>query len=404
MLQSTELRASLRKNLRWFTASGLMQPADGSWGIAERVLLTDNNESKEITFKSFPAWTHHSNHSIIEHRRPDCNFEAALLFTLAAKELKEEKYQHLAENILNYLYNLSGMLNRNKQYQDFAANVWKWCNIQWRPAVYFDDNAWCIMIPLLLARICPVFEEKFHLREIALSGAEALADAFAAALQSPDWDQQLGWSGKVKLPHWGSLAVMALAAAARESRDKASCYCALVEQYQKYVFKDLQAWNPSEQSYALLGTLFAAHTWPEKESFAEQATVLADGLCALLEENNGCLPSSHYEAPPGTHLVDLIYTMNWAFLALQTYYARQKTERVAAALQNMLKILLDIQDQSPQAEMNGCWRGMYDMKEKTWGGGNRFEGGADSIYSGWTNTTIATAICYLLNGRSIVTD
>jgi len=404
MLKRSEIRTALRKNLRWFECSGLMRPSDGSWGVAERVLLTGNNESTELTFKSFPAWTHYESHSIMEHRRPDCNFETALLFELAAQEFNSPKYHRSAENILNYLYNLSGMLNRNKQYPDFAADVWKWCNIQWRPAVYFDDNAWCITIPLLLARLCPDFEKKFQMRRIALNGADALAEAFASALQSPDWDQQLGWSGKLKLPHWGSLAVMALASAARENPAKSDSYRALAEQYQAYVAKDLRAWNTSEQSYALLGSLFAANSWPQSKDFSRQAEELAALICSLLEQNNGCLPSNHYEAPAGTHLIDLIYTMNWAFLALHSSQALHQKPDVSCAFHKMMELLLQIQDRSPRPELSGCWRGMYDLEQKCWGGGNRFEGGAGSIYSGWTNTSIALALCYFLNQRSIITD
>jgi len=70
----------------------------------------------------------------------------------------------------------------------------------------------------------------------------------------------------------------------------------------------------------------------------------------------------------------------------------------------MMELLLQIQDRSPRPELSGCWRGMYDLEQKCWGGGNRFEGGAGSIYSGWTNTSIALALCYFLNQRSIITD
>ncbi|MBO7742039.1 MAG: hypothetical protein J6S21_05740, partial [Victivallales bacterium] len=54
--------------------------------------------------------------------------------------------------------------------------------------------------------------------------------------------------------------------------------------------------------------------------------------------------------------------------------------------------LAEIQDDgSERRELKGCWRGMYDCAMRTWGGGNRYEGGAGSIYSGWTNAPIAIA-------------
>ena len=42
---------------------------------------------------------------------------------------------------------------------------------------------------------------------------------------------------------------------------------------------------------------------------------------------------------------------------------------------------------------------MYDMKAKAWGGGNCYEGGAGSIYTGWTNAPIAWAVAFALQHK-----
>jgi len=39
MIEAKTLKESLKLNLDWFEKSGVMDPADGSWGVAERVLL-----------------------------------------------------------------------------------------------------------------------------------------------------------------------------------------------------------------------------------------------------------------------------------------------------------------------------------------------------------------------------
>ncbi len=67
----------------------------------------------------------------------------------------------------------------------------------------------------------------------------------------------------------------------------------------------------------------------------------------------------------------------------------------------LLELILKIQDPSPEKQFNGCWRGMYDMEKQSWGGGDRFEGGAGSIYSGWTNAPISTVIALDLLDRNL---
>ena len=61
-----------------------------------------------------------------------------------------------------------------------------------------------------------------------------------------------------------------------------------------------------------------------------------------------------------------------------------------------------IQDTDPSPLCNGCWRGMFDLNTRQWGGGNRFEGGAASIYSGWTNAPISVALLLAREDRCLV--
>jgi len=42
---------------------------------------------------------------------------------------------------------------------------------------------------------------------------------------------------------------------------------------------------------------------------------------------------------------------------------------------------------------------MYDLKADTWGGGDCYEGGANSIYTGWTNAPISICIAIEINGK-----
>ena len=85
-MDNIKLQESLKLNLGWFENSGVMDPADGSWGVAERIVLKKDNGVLEKIFKSFPSYLEYEDYAVIEHRRPDCNFESALMFLLANGE------------------------------------------------------------------------------------------------------------------------------------------------------------------------------------------------------------------------------------------------------------------------------------------------------------------------------
>ena len=113
------------------------------------------------------------------------------------------------------------------------------------------------------------------------------------------------------------------------------------------------------------------------------------------------IPAEHYEAPVGSHLADTIYTVNWALMGFQILYSVNGQEKYRKAFVKLLDLMVDIQDKSPEKHVKGCWRGMYDLKAGNWGGGDCYEGGANSIYTGWTNAPIAICIAFELLGRSL---
>ena len=44
-MNQRDLRRVSRQNLAWFRRSGVMRPEDGSWGVAERLVVTEGNEA-----------------------------------------------------------------------------------------------------------------------------------------------------------------------------------------------------------------------------------------------------------------------------------------------------------------------------------------------------------------------
>ena len=395
-----DFRSTIKANLRWFANSGVMEPSDGKWGVAERIAVLEGNEAAGKMLESFPAWTDFPGGAVIEQRRPDCNFETALLFLLAGDVFQDTEYRNTAENILDFLYNRSGLLNRSLG--DFPKASWNWSHICWKPALWFDDNGWVAALQMLIGSRWPELDRKHHCREWGLKLAEALRPAMerclAAFKDTPPifseqveahYDPQKIWLGAVDRPHWSMPVVAALLAADRlapnpeNERVAAECFMRL----DKY----FDTMNLSELTYAAMISPLAAAQW-QNPVFAKIAFLTEKRLdAAIAASPDGLLPAEHREAPAGARLADLIYTLNWAIHGFINL-ARFNPNGPSLAHRNRLAhFLAEIQDKNPSEKTYGCWRGMFDLSTGQWGGGNRFEGGAGSIYSGWTNAPICLA-------------
>lgn len=394
-----ELTDAVKRNLEWFRRSGVMAPADGSWGVAERLSVA-RGEALEKMLREFPAWTRTPEGYVLEQRRADCNFETALLFLYAGECGVSPDARKTGENILDFLYFRSGLLNRYDK--AFPAGSWNWSHIKWSDVVFFDDNAWCVFIPLAIAGRHPELDAKYDLTEWALTLADELVPAMRRSFgaDNPDapgtWgDPERRWRGRLELPHWGSLVTMALSRAFLVN--PAPSYREEVRRYHDYVAGALDGFTVSEHAYALIGAAeaFRAFGDPADRALAERATEL---ILSKLDPATGNIPAEHYEAPKGKHLADTIYTLNWSFLALQMAAKLTGDPQIAAAKAKQAELLLAIQDRTDSDFFRGCWRGMFDLDARSWGGGDCYEGGAGSIYTGWTNAPISLGL--LLESRN----
>ncbi|MDR0931521.1 MAG: hypothetical protein LBM70_00660 [Victivallales bacterium] len=386
-----ELKASLKATADWYCNSGIMRPIDGSWGIGERVLLTKDNSAVEKVYISFPSWTEHDSYSIIEQRRADCNLEAAFMFLLMSEYLNEEKYRTIAYNLLDYLYRRSGMLIRSGD----NAGGWGWSNLcAMAKKFWFDDNAWMCTLQLMIAAISPQWDKEFGMTDWALKLAGMIEKGFIAQF-GKEPNPEFIWEGNLNLPHWGSLAIMALA---RTGQDK---YRPTTELYHKFLLSKKDELTTSEYGYALLGACMTNRYFHDAISL-QVAEAFAQKILEKSDPETGNIASEHYEAPSGANLADTIYTLNWAVLGLQCVSRLTGKSEYVAAYEKLLGLLLKIQDKTPEAHLFGCWRGMYDMETGNWGGGDRYEGGANSIYSGWTNAPIPWAMLNALKNKSLL--
>ena len=393
MLSKTALRKSLEMTRKWFKESGVMIPENGTWGVAERVLLTQHNSAARKTLESFPAWTAHrkEGYCILEQRRADCNLQTAFLCLRLHEIFGIQHIHSVARNILSFLFNRSGLLFRSGELE----GAWNWSHISHKINVWFDDNAWMATLMLKMSAHYPDFKEEFGLKEWGLKLADQLADAFPRYFADPKAAEDgYRWQGDLRSPHWGSLVCQALAEAMKFHPKKE--YRKIIDDYHKYLLEHFDAFTPSECGYALLGATAAYAVLKDKLSL-KTAHAFADKLVEVMDPATGNLPSRHHEAPSGEHLADLIYTLNWAVLGLQNM--QQLDEAYTPAYEKLLELLLRIQDTSSEPWLHGCWRGMYDLKADDWGGGNRYEGGCCSIYTGWTNAPISWAVAFAMQHK-----
>ena len=395
------MKNTLRKNLNWFENSGVMSPADGSWGVAERVAVVNDNAAIEEMYAAFVAWTPHGDYSIIEQRRADCNFEAAYLYFLAAEVFEDKKYREIAENILDFLYYRSGLLWRNED--QYVPGSWNWSHIKRESVVYFDDEAWCVFLQLKIANRYPDLDKKYNMKHWAMILADQLVAGALRVMHScrneEKWvdREQNQWRGTLQLPHWGSLVIMALASAYKENPKQE--YLDFIQEYDTYLNENPEKFNVSECSYAVIGAC-AAYASAKDTGYLQTARTFGDMILGKMK-GNGNIPAEHYETPTGEHLVDTIYTVNWALIGLQALSALDK--KYTPSYDKLKNLIIRIQDGSPEKQFNGCWRGMFDMNQNIWGGGNRFEGGAGSIYTGWTNAPISWAVALDILKRDLFT-
>ena len=399
---SSVWRESALKNLSWFRQSPIMD-GDGRWGVGERLVLTAGNDALAKIHERFPETTcHPGGVECLEQRRSDCNFEAALLFLLAGKLLDSTEFRQVARNLLDYLYCRSGLLNRMDN--GLLYGGWAWNHTRHDGlTLWMDDNGWVCAIQFLLARLAPELDAQYRFVHGASILAAELHKVFARSFKPETGGQLVDpehlFNGRLELPHWAVPVQCALALYLEtllEEGDEAAAVRAALRRYQDYILPQVATTNSSELGYLMI----LAGTLMQTREFAAAGEELAAAVAAQLEARiaanpYGILPAEHFEAPAGPNLADLIYTINFAFVGLAL--AARKNARYRPTAEKLGAFLAAVQDDGEEyPALKGCWRGMYDCQAHRYGGGNLYEGGANSIYSGWTNAPIAIGMLLMM--------
>lgn len=411
-MKKSDMISVVRRNIEWFLNSGIMRPNDGLWGVGERVAVLEGNACVEKLHDTFPSQSDVApGIAILEHRRPDCCLQAALAFDLAVEVLCDDGLKTVADNLIDYV-------TRRSCLQDVRADsptrgLWGWANPNYRGCYWTDDNAWVSTLLLTLAQ-----RGRPELANYGITTARALyghAKRFMRHVTTNGKDAPFEEKPMLGLrlnPHWMGLVAMAFAHAARE--DKETDYAGLVADYYGVALEGPSAydersqrvassglpWSISEYAYLSLAAAVASAQFGSAEAI-EAARYACDVLVER-QSSLGHFPSEHYETPVAPNLVDLIYTQNWATLGLLHGAKLFQSAKYRDAFDLSIDLLGDIQDHSPEPHFCGCWRGLYDVKLRTWSGGDRYEGGQRSIYSGWTNAPISLAFLFAITGASFL--
>jgi hypothetical protein len=411
-----QLAKAVKKNICWFRNSGIMRPNDGFWSVGERIVANISGEARKKIDFHFPCQSRlNDNILVLEQRRADCSVETAMLFDLASEYFNDGQYRQIAENIIDFLINRSGLLVTDPNSP--LADLWEWA----MPKVstcWTDDNSWMVTGLLFLAS--RGYGEK--LKFLALSTADALHKhgqelfEFIENNNKAKYPETSSTMLGLRLnPHWMGLVTMALALA--DQAKGTHTYYKLIKKYYAVVLdgpplwdKESRCktengvdWSVSEYAYLALTGTIAAKVYNDK--LIADVAVYAGELLLKGQHDDGHFISNHFEAPEGRQFADLIYTQNWATLALRhlaVYYPENSGWR--KGYEKSAAFLVRIQDDSDSIFFNGCWRGMYDCEAGTWGGGDKYEGGQGSIYSGWTNAPISIAFLLELCAKSLLPD
>jgi hypothetical protein len=409
-----QLTEAVKNNLNWFLNSEIMRPNDGFWSVAERIAVDISDETMAEINTNFPCQTQLDERTIVlQQRRADCAVETAMMFDLADEYFKDDKYRKIAQNIVDFLVNRSAMYIFDKKAK--SASLWEWAMPK-TANCWTDDNSW-VVIGLLFLSSRGYGD---NLKEMAVSTADAMhkhaIDYFDfieknGLVEYPEGSDTM--HGLRLNPHWLGLLTMALSLA-----DEAQGTNKYHEVIRKYYEKVLDGppeydersccqtesgvdWSISEYAYlALVGTITAK---VYSDEYIAGVANHAGNILLAKQKADGHFASNHFETPEGEQYADLVYTQNWATLALQhlaLYFPDNKDYR--NSFEKSAKFLLRIQDNSDSLFFKGCWRGMYDCDAGKWGGGNKYEGGEGSIYSGWTNAPISISFLFELSSKSFL--
>ncbi|MBN1436495.1 MAG: hypothetical protein JW936_05435 [Sedimentisphaerales bacterium] len=363
--------------------------------------------------------------------RGDCISESGLVFACEYAITGNPAHKRTATQLLDYVWS-PDFTNPDPNAAAYGLNNW----FERGPAFYGDDNARVILSTLAAAQLLDEdrwddFLLRCTLANLRTTGPNGFRpnriDENSLIDAKNGWQHY--WEQEVFLPAphyqatlWAVYLWVYALTGFEPLRQRASSGLAAT----MAVYPNLQWTNGIVQEYAkllwALAYLVRVDDTPQHRQWLQRVTddLLAQiQPCGALLEKMGSAADGRYGAPEsneaygtreapliqenGNPVCDLLYSANFALVALHETAPLNDDQRVRQAEDSLARFLCRIQVQSTdQPYLNGCWMRGFDLDLwEYWGSSADCGWGAWCVESGWTNSWIAILLALRESGQTL---
>lgn len=369
----------------WFERSGILDDPSGASGVCERIILD---------------LAHPPSYTIARHHRADCAFQTALLFDLYARLIEKESPDRTAiiQNRAGRLFSFPVKRLQDRSPESPAYGLFTWSDRD--PGTYWaDDNSWCAVLLL---------------KGYDLTGRAEYLESGLLCLEALLRKKPL-LIGGTEDAHWGGFYAMAMACgygATGDPRYLVPCREYVRRQLETRVWSLAQSEPKRAEGLTTPAVALLAASVFWQASRDPDAKRLVDQVGAFLiscQGERGELVDSwglEQSIPlrDSRPYVDLVYRHNFGTLAFHHAFLATGENCFRKASLKSLRFLGGIQIRSPHPWLDGAWQGAYDPVARRFDGPEHpgGEGGANSLYSGWTHAPIGIAFAFSLSGDGLL--
>lgn len=407
-----ELEAAVRKDASVATPA-IEPPADGSLGILEGYASAIRYDGNQL--QRSPV-------------RADCQAESAMVIALDAKLNHSDRSAAVAKNLLNFLYNTSGIhggVRANPQHPAFGLIAWGIIAPAWERATYGDDDARVILGTILATASLDTSDYDEHLLRALVANLRTTGtQGFRGdRIDMPDIEAK-GWKAYHDAatlnysPHFESYLWACNLWAYRQTGDRE-----FLDRTKVAIAKTMAAnakrqwrWNDSIERARMilcLAWLIRIEDTPEHRGWL--TSVAHDLLeyqdpCGAIPDRLSGEGGGHYRIPGsneaygtgetpliqknGDPVSDQLYTTGFALFGLHEAVAATGDEKLRDAEDHLADYLCRIQVRSTKVPyLDGTWFRAFDFKKwDYWSSSADIGWGAWSAEAGWAQAWTAATL------------
>ena len=420
-------RQAILRGAQWYDKSkmitGPAEKPDGSGGIREAILSRFNPDGTQVLGEAI---------------RGDCTTESAMALAFASRIGGGRRYADIAVRALDYYLLESDARKKERGDPDngnYGLIAWGISSPAWYKANYGDDNARVMLATLAAGALLGTdrWDEAVmmcllaNLRTCGRKGFRT-SRIDVGPLSARGWQHYFKGSPVNYAPHFESWLWACYLWAYKQTGDTLFLERARTA-LDMTMARHTDGWrwtNGLAQEKARiilpLAWLVRADDTPKHRAWLRQAV---QGLLALQDESGAIreelgLPGRGRYPPPGSNeaygsneasliarngdpVCDLLYTVNFAFLALHEAAAATGDADIVAAENRLAEFLCRIQVCSPRLpQVDGGWFRAFDFKRwEPWASNADHGWGAWAIESGWTQGWIVSVLAMREMGTSL---